>query len=191
MSVDLPGASAQALARTKAIITTERQREGERERRRDGEKKRLSVPLSLCLSALLSLRLSISLSLRLSVSLSLCLSVSGAYFFFRFIKRLHQRLSDSAKWRRSSSTFASQDSLRISSLRAGLGPGTSSARSISRVNSSGPLAMRQCFKRTTSGAGVETTGRPAARYSRTFSGLELSVSSFMRNGLSATSKPLQ
>src|SRR5215510_12560988 len=40
-------------------------------------------------------------------------------------------------------------------------------------------------------AGVETTGRPAARYSRTFSGLELSVSSFMRNGLSATSKPLQ
>src|SRR5262245_49874432 len=183
MSDDLPGASAQALAKPRAIATTERQRDGETERRRDGEKKRRSVLLSLCLSVPLSLRLSVSLSLRLSAS--------GAYFFFRFIKRLHQCLSDSAKWRRSSSTFASQDSLRISSLRARVGPGSSSARSISRVNSSGPLAMRQCFKRTTSGAGVETTGRPAARYSRTFSGLELSVSSFMRNGLRATSKPLQ
>ncbi len=38
---------------------------------------------------------------------------------------------------------------------------------------------------------METQGRPAARYSRTFRGLALSVSSFSLKGINATSKPLQ
>src|SRR5262249_46088261 len=101
MSDDLPGASAHALPKLKAITTvaaspmnlpqshgdTEVRKEGETRRRGDKETRRFSpcplVSLSPCL-----------------LVLSLCLCVSVAYFFFRFIKRLHQRLSDSAKWRR-------------------------------------------------------------------------------------------
>ena len=52
---------------------------------------------------------------------------------------------------------------------------------------SASLPMRQTPRRSTSGMAVETTGKPAARYSRTLSGFAASVSSLTLKGISATS----
>ena len=93
--------------------------------------------------------------------------------------------------RRSSSTFASHDSWATACDRARDGPGPSaSASRTAATKASSPEAIRQRPSRSTSGTGVDTTGRPAARYSRTLSGFELAASSFSTNGISATSKPL-
>ena len=44
---------------------------------------------------------------------------------------------------------------------------------------------------STSGIAVETTGKPAARYSRAFRGFAFSVTSLIGNGITATSNRLQ
>ncbi len=51
-------------------------------------------------------------------------------------------------------------------------------------------ATRACFATSTSGMRVETTGSPAARYSRTLCGFALRVTSLRGNGLMATSNAL-
>src|SRR5262245_65888096 len=51
--------------------------------------------------------------------------------------------------------------------------------------------MRHSPSASTSGIAVETTCKPAARYSRALSGFAFNVSSLTRNGINATSKPLQ
>src|SRR5215470_19484834 len=51
--------------------------------------------------------------------------------------------------------------------------------------------MRHSASASTSGIAVDTTCKPAARYSRALSGFAFNVSSLTRNGINATSKPLQ
>ena len=88
-----------------------------------------------------------------------------------------------------SATRASQPSLRTCAARTSLGPAPAAiAAAISRTVESASVPMRQRPSRCTSGIAVETTGSPAARYSRTLSGLAASVSSFTLKGISATSK---
>src|SRR5438067_6369086 len=87
-----------------------------------------------------------------------------------------------------SATRASQPSLLICAARTSLGPAPAAmAAAISRTTWSASLPMRHTESRSTSGIGVDTTGSPAARYSRTLSGLEARVSSFTLKGISATS----
>src|SRR5687767_9828071 len=73
------------------------------------------------------------------------------------------------------------------------GGGGSSARAIASMKSSGPSAIStsSCspYGRTTSRTEVDTTGRPAARYSGVLVGLMNFVESFFANGSSATSHP--
>src|SRR5690606_662106 len=87
-------------------------------------------------------------------------------------------------------TRASQLSWWIRWLISACGPGVASAASTSRRNCSPSLARRHRPSTATSGRSVDTTGSPAARYSRTLSGLEFRVSWLIRNGLMATSKAL-
>src|SRR5262245_13240760 len=83
---------------------TRRQGEWETRRMEDKERDKSNLPAS----TFPLLPFSLAPCLLVFLSLSPCLRVSVAYFSLGFIKRLHQRLSDSAKWRRNSSTFASQ-----------------------------------------------------------------------------------
>ena len=64
----------------------------------------------------------------------------------------------------------------MASLRVADGPGSARAAATSRTKEAASAATRHWPRISTSGIAVETTGRPAARYSRTFSGLALSVS---------------
>src|SRR5947209_3780483 len=84
---------------------------------------------------------------------------------------------------RRASTFAS----RFAELRVG------SDDEIWRMNSSGlsAIATRPSspYGSTTSVIGVETAGRPAARYSGVFVGLIKRVDSFRANGSSPRSQP--
>src|SRR5438067_10263191 len=90
-----------------------------------------------------------------------------------------------------SATRASHPSLLTCAARTSLGPGPAEmAAEISRTTESKSTPMRQTESRSTSGMAVLTTGRPAARYSRTLSGLEARVSSLTLKGMSATSKAL-
>src|SRR5438309_3115276 len=87
-----------------------------------------------------------------------------------------------------SATRASHPSPLTCAARTSLGPGPAAmAAAISRTTPSASLPMRQTPSLSTSGIAVDTTGRPAARYSRTLSGFAASVSSFTLKGISATS----
>ena len=90
---------------------------------------------------------------------------------------------NAATWRRISSTLPSQLSaacLAAGGLRAGRGQGRLDLvdERLRRCR-----RCRHCPSTSTSGIRVETTGKPAARYSRTLSGLAFSVTSLMGNGL--------
>ncbi|EAU68078.1 conserved hypothetical protein [Stigmatella aurantiaca DW4/3-1] len=90
---------------------------------------------------------------------------------------------------RISSTRASQLSWKMRSARVRSGPGPSARHSSTlRTKSSVEVAILHNPTLRTSGMSVDTTGRPAARYSRTFNGLALRVSSLTVKGISATSK---
>ena len=78
--------------------------------------------------------------------------------------------------------------------RARLASGESAriACSHSAMNSSGSWAtLHQSPQSSTSGSAVDTTGRPALRYSRSLIGLTCRVSSLIRNGMMPTEKPRQ
>ena len=94
----------------------------------------------------------------------------------------------------SSSTLASQLSAFMASTRVVPNEPLRSRRdnSISRTKAVGSEAsLTMLLYLRTSGRSVETTGSPAARYSRSFSGFALRVSSFFLNGMIPTSNPWQ
>ena len=99
-------------------------------------------------------------------------------------------LPSAATCARMVSTRASQLSLFTRALRSGLGPGSASAASTSAMNPAWSRPIRHMPSTSTSGIAVETTGSPAARYSRTLSGFAFNVTSLIGNGRIATSKPL-
>src|SRR5207244_6147891 len=90
------------------------------------------------------------------------------------------------------STLASHVSFPTDSMRcwAAVSLVSLTAASISRTNSSGVDAIRTTPAYDfTSGNAVETTGKPAAKYSRSLMGLTLSVRRLILNGSMAAVKP--